>query len=75
MLDEVDNATFVLEHHFLYLVGTFVAKDHFEALVQKGHGLQTLHDGAGNKLNTFSGKNDGVGIEGHTRTVGTPLGR
>ena len=53
VLHEVDNATLVLERDCLFATNALVSENNFKALIKKGHGLQTVHDGACNKLNTF----------------------
>ena len=65
MLDEVDDAALVLECHRLFFTGAFVGENNFKVLVEERHGLQTLHDGARNKLNSFRRKDDWVWIERH----------
>ena len=53
VLHEVDNAALVLERDCLFATNALVSENNFKALIKKGHGLQTVHDGACNKLNTF----------------------
>ena len=57
MLHKVDNATFVLEGDGLLFARTLVGEDNFETFVEECHCLQTLHNGARNKLSSFRSEN------------------
>src|SRR5918998_2193140 len=58
VLDEVDDAAGVLEHDGLGVVaGALVLEPDLEALVEEGHHLEALEDGAGRELD---GLEDGV---------------
>ena len=67
VLDEVDNATLVLEGLGLFSCRTLIFENNFEALVEERHCLQALHDCARNKLCSFGRKNCWVWIEGDRR--------
>ena len=60
---EVDDAALVLERDCLFAACSFVSEDNFKALIKKGHGLQTIHNGARNKLCTFRCENCWVWIK------------
>ena len=68
VLYEVDDAALVLERDCLFTAFAFISENNFKALIKKGHGLQTIHDGTRNKLNTFRRKNCWVWIERDRRS-------
>jgi len=63
VLHEVDDATLVLERDCLFATVALVSENNFKVLVKKGHGLQTIHNGARNKLSTFRCENCWVRIK------------
>ena len=63
MLDEVDDAALVLERLVELALGTLVAEDDLEALVEERHGLQALENGAGHELGALGDEHGRVGPE------------
>ena len=74
MLDEVDDAALVLEGLFLFLAGALVDEVDGQVLVEEGHGLEPLGDGAGHELDALGLEDGGVGVEGDRRAGLAALG-
>ena len=63
MLDEVDQATLVLERDLLLLALALVGEHDLEALVEERHRLQPLEHGAGDELGALGGEDRRIGPE------------
>ena len=68
VLHEVNDAALVLERDCLFTTCSFISENHFKVFIEKGHGLQTIHDGSRNKLCAFRCENCGVWIKRDRRS-------